>query len=67
MSVYCLQSRSSFVELNRYAAGAGEWIGISPRFVSCERDALVRSGCVDWSKEIDLHLLCFVSHVSVTR
>jgi len=44
------------VELNRYAAGAGEWIGVGPRFVSCECDSLARSGCIDWSKEIDLRL-----------
>ena len=25
-----------YVELNRFSVGAGEWIGVGPRFVSCE-------------------------------
>jgi hypothetical protein len=35
------------VELNRYAVGAGEWVGVSPRLVSCECDPLAGSGCID--------------------
>jgi len=42
------------VELNRYAVGVGEWIGVGPRFVSCECDGLAGSGCIDWSEDSDL-------------
>ncbi len=35
------------VELNRYAVGAGELVGVGPRFVSCESDSLAGSGCID--------------------
>ncbi len=42
------------VELNRYAVGVGEWIGVGPCFVSCECDGLAGSGCIDWSEDSDL-------------
>jgi hypothetical protein len=35
------------VELNRYAVGVGERVGVGPRLVSCESDPLVGSGCID--------------------
>jgi len=41
-------------ELNRYAVGAGEWIGVDPRFVSCACDGLRGSDCIDWSEDSDL-------------
>jgi hypothetical protein len=35
------------VELNRYAVGVGERVGVGPRLVSCERDSPAGSGCID--------------------
>ena len=34
--------REQVVELNRYPVGAGEWIGVGPRLVSCECDGNLR-------------------------
>ena len=41
------RQRKPYVELNRYAVGAGEWIGVGPRLVSCESDPLAGSGYID--------------------
>ncbi len=46
----------SYVELNRYAVGVGEWIGVGTRLVSCECDGLAGSGYIGWSEENDLRL-----------
>ena len=41
------RQRNSYVELNRYAVGVGERVGVGPRLVSCESAPLPGSGCVD--------------------
>ena len=43
-------------QLNRYAVGVGEWIGVGTRLVSCECDGLAGSGYIGWSEENDLRL-----------
>ena len=45
--VHQKQSGKTVVELNRYAVGVGERVGVGPRLVSCERDSPVGSGCID--------------------
>ena len=40
-------SAITVVELNRYAVGVGERVGVGPRLVSCESDRLPGSGCFD--------------------
>ena len=47
----------SHVELNRYAVGAvgaGEWIEVDPRFVSCKCGGLPGSDGIDCSEDSDL-------------
>ncbi len=42
------------LELNRCAVGAGERFGVGRRFVSCECEGLLGSGCIDGNEDSDL-------------